>query len=110
MTRPSTLILAVLAITTVLASTAETSTQRPIFGVSGENTKIQQPAFVNVERSSTSVAADDVVLGQDTLLESSSSTQSPPRVIVASARAAAVACITATAVSGLRCAIEVIGL
>ena len=107
-TRPSTLILAVLAITIALASTAEASTRRPTFGVR-RNTKIQQPAFVNVEQSSASVAADDVLL-QDALLESSSSTQSPPRVIAESARAAAIACISAAAISGARCAIEVIGL
>jgi len=108
-TRPSTLILAVLAITTVLASTAEASTRRQTFGVR-RNTKIQQPAFVNVEQSSASVAADDALLVQDTLLESSSSTPSPPRVIAESARAAAIACISAAAISGARCAIEVIGL
>ena len=107
-TRTSTLILAVLAITTVLASTAEASTRRPTFGVR-RNTKIQQPAFFNVEQSSASVAADDVLV-QDILLESSSSTQSPPRVIAESARAAAIACISAAAISGARCAIEVIGL
>ena len=107
-TRTSTLILAVLAITTVLASTTEASTRRPTFGVR-RNTKIQQPAFVNVEQSSASVAADDVLV-QDILLESSSSTQSPPRVIAESARAAAIACISAAAISGARCAIEVIGL
>ena len=107
-TCPSTLILAVLAITAVL-STAEASTRRPTFGVR-RNTKIQQPAFVNVEQSSASMTADDALLVQDALLESSSSTQSPPRVIAESARAAAIACISAAAISGARCAIEVIGL